>query len=128
YPRIVVACIPPVMPYSGLNDRSAALTQNADLAVAFDRQLAINGSEAFNQAGMVVLSHDTSPRQRRQLSSHPTHLIVPAALQDRAAFSRDGILPNLSDLYGCVIRRAIGPRVSHASESRTRQFGIQQRP
>ena len=77
--------------------------------------------EAFNQGGMVVLSYDTSSYERRELGSHTTRLIVPGALQDRGAFSRDRVLPNLSDLYGCAVRRAVGLRVPHTTESRTRE-------
>jgi hypothetical protein len=43
----------------------------------------------------------------------------PGTSRDCGAFTGDGVLPDLADLYRCAIRRAVRVRVSHAIESRT---------
>jgi hypothetical protein len=70
YPRVVVARIPPVVPYAGLDDGRLALMQNAGLPVAFYGQLTLERGEALDLSGMAVFPYDTRADECGQLGSN----------------------------------------------------------
>src|SRR5262249_11480827 len=118
YQRVAVGRIPPVVPYARLDDGSLALMQNAHLVVALDGQLTLEHGEALDKDGMPVFPGDTRPNQRGQLGGRAARRIVPRTLQERSALPGDRILPDLTDLYGSVIWRALWVGVPHATELR----------
>jgi hypothetical protein len=65
-----------------------------------------------------VFPHDTRAKQRGQFAGCAACRVVPRALQDRGAFSGDGVLPYLANFYRRAIRRAVRVGVRYATHSR----------
>src|SRR5678815_5326852 len=68
---------------------------------------------------MAVFPHDTRADKCGQLGGRAACRVVPGTLQDRGAFTSDGVYPDLAHFYRCAIRGAVRVGVSHATESRT---------
>jgi hypothetical protein len=71
------------------------------------------------ESGMEVFPHDTRANECSELGGRAALRVVPGTLQDRGAFTRDRVYPNLADLYRGAIRRAVWVGVPHGTESRT---------
>ena len=74
--------------------------------------------EALDQSGMEVFPHDTRANECSEFGGRAALRVVPGTLQDRGAFTGDGVYPNLADLYRGAIRRAVWVGVPHGTESR----------
>jgi hypothetical protein len=115
YPHsdVAVARIPPIVPDTRLDDRCLALTKNAGLSVAFHRQLTIEHRKLLDEMRVTVFPHHTRADERRELGRRAPAGIVPGTLQDRRAFSGDGVLPNLPDFYRGAVRLAVRVGMQH---------------
>jgi hypothetical protein len=68
------------------------------------RELTLERGKALDQSGMAVLPHDTRADERGELGGHAARLVFPGKLKEHGAFTVDGVLPNLADLYWGAIR------------------------
>src|SRR5215470_9886222 len=113
YPRVLVACIPPIVPYVAFYDGTLALMQNADLPVALYSQFTFKHCEFFYDCRMAVFSHDSRANKSGQFGGCAALRIFPGTLQDRGTFLGYWVLPYLANFYRSSIRRPVWFGVSH---------------
>src|SRR6266498_110515 len=128
HPDVPVARVPPVVPHARLGGARLALPQDARLPVPFHRQLALEHGEALDHRSMAVLANNARTNERGQLVDRAALGVLPRKLENREALTVNGILPNLANLNGGEVWRAVRVGVRHAKRSSSAPIRLSRKP
>jgi hypothetical protein len=116
HPDVPIGGVPPVVPPAWLDHARLALAEDARPPVALNGQLTVKDREAFDHRWVAMLAQNAGPDEGDELGDEAVVRILPRELEDGAALTRDGILPNLSDLNRSQVRRAVRVGMRHPAD------------